>query len=131
MIRSLIARGAAALALLSLISVSPAAAQSVAGAAPPLHADTVIQGAASDIGVSIAANTATTITAANTSRRGFSIQNQTAGNCYLSGSAAATADYHSLLIATGTYYESKDSHVGTGALSVICASAGGLYGRQW
>ena len=102
-----------------------------AGTAQIGTVNTVVQGTATDIGATMVANTATTIAAINTSRRGFAIQNQTAGNCYLSGTATATADYHSLVIAAGAYYESKDSHVGTGALSVICASAGGLYGRQW
>ena len=93
--------------------------------------DTIVQGAATDIGASVTANTSTTLASANTSRRGFAIQNQTAGACYLSGLATATLDYHSMLIPAGALYLSSDSHVGTGALSIICAQAGGVYGRQW
>jgi hypothetical protein len=113
------------------MAAPPAAAQSVANGGYRTSTDTVVQGASTDIGVSVTANTSATLTAANPARRGFSVQNQTSGACYLSGLATATADFHSLLIPAGSLYESKDSHVGTGALSVICSAAGGVYGRQW
>jgi hypothetical protein len=93
--------------------------------------NTVVQGTATDIGASVSATTATTLAASNASRRGFAVQNQTTGNCYVNGSATPTGSYHDLLIAAGAYYESKDSHVGTGAIQIYCAAAGGVYGRQW
>ena len=125
--------GAATSALQTTGNTSLAAIATALGA--PAQAggkiDTVITGAATDIGASVAAATATQLAAVNASRRGFALQNQTTGNCFLNATGTATQDYHSLLIASGAYYESKDSHVGTAALSVICASAGGVYGRQW
>jgi hypothetical protein len=117
-------------ALASAAFAAPLAAQNTNGI-PTTRTDTVVQGASTDIGASVAANTAMQLVGITLTRRGFAIQNQTAGDCYLSGLATPTADFHSLKIPTGSYYESKDSHVGTGALSIICGSAGGVYGRQW
>jgi len=101
------------------------------GAGTSGKVDTVVSGPSIDIGANVAATTATTLAAANPTRRGFAVQNQTGGPCYLNGIATPTGNYHDLFIASGGYYESKDSHVGTGALQIYCAQAGGIYGRQW
>ncbi len=102
-----------------------------AGSAKIGTVDTVVQGTATDIGATVSAATATVLAASNTSRRGFSVQNQTTGNCWLNGVSTPTGTYHDLLIQAGSYYESKDSYVGTGAIQIYCAAAGGVYGRQW
>jgi hypothetical protein len=96
-------------------------------------ADTIVRSAATDRGTVVAtAGTAQQLMAANSTRRGFSVQNQSSGACYINGSAAATQDYHSLLIAAGSYFETKDSHVGTGAISIVCAVANASeYAREW
>ncbi|UAK23683.1 hypothetical protein [Sphingomonas nostoxanthinifaciens] len=99
----------------------------------PQPVDTVIRSTATDRGASVTtAGTAQQLMAVNTARRGFNIQNQSSGACYISGTGTATQDYHSLLIAAGSFYESKDSHVGTGAISIICAVASAsVYSREW
>ncbi len=66
------------------------------------------------------ASVATTIAPADPARRGFQVQPQ-GGIGYLSGLAAATADQNSLKLPADALYESLPQHVGTGALSVICA----------
>lgn len=86
--------------------------------------DTVVKSASVDRGASVG-TTAVTLMPANAARRGFQIQNQSASaSCYISGLAAATADWHSLLIAPGAYYETPPTHVGTGAISIVCTAAG-------
>ncbi len=99
----------------------------------PVAVDTVIPGAAADRGAIVtAAGTAQQLMAANAARRGFSIQNQSSGACYISGQATASADYHSLLIAAGAYYETSPAHVDTRAISVVCTVAGSsVYAREW
>lgn len=70
--------------------------------------------------------------AANASRRGFSIQNQSSGSLWLTGTGMATADQNSLLLAAGDYFESSPHHSGTGALSIIGATAGQpFYAREF
>ena len=69
---------------------------------------------------------------ANTGRRGFSIQNQSGGSLWLSGTGTATADQNSLLLAAGDYFESSPHHSGTGALSIIGTGAGQpFYAREF
>lgn len=94
--------------------------------------DPVVRGTAVDRGVS-AGTTATALMPANPARRGFAVQNQSAASdCYISGQAGATADYHSLKIPAGSYYESPGTHVGTGAISIVCtAAATPVYAREW
>ena len=93
--------------------------------------DTVIVGTAADRG-GLFGTTAATLMAANASRRGFAVQVQSGGPCYLNGTASATADYHGLQITTGSLYETKDSHTGQGAVSIICSAANAaVYSREW
>lgn len=91
----------------------------------------VVQAVTTDNGA-VVGTTAMTLIPANPARRGFSIQNQsTTASCYINGSAAATADYHSLQIGPGGYFE-PDHHVTTGNLSIICSAAGtSVYARSW
>lgn len=93
--------------------------------------DTVIQAADADRGA-IVGTTAVTLIPANTSRRWFSVQNQSgSASCYISGQATATADYHSLLIGPGALYETPPTHVGTGVISIVCTAAGtSVYARE-
>lgn len=95
--------------------------------------DTVVRASATDRGAVVAtANTAQQLMAANSARRGIAIQNQSSGDCYISGQGTATADYHSLKIPSGGYYESPSTHVGTGAISIICTVANAsIYAREW
>jgi hypothetical protein len=71
--------------------------------------------------------------AANASRIGFSVQVQSASaNCWINSGATATADYHSLKISAGTYFESPASFVPTGAISIICDTAAtSVFAREW
>lgn len=95
--------------------------------------DTVVKSAATDRGAVVTtAGTAQTLMAINLSRRGFSIQNQSAGSCYVNGLNTATQDYHSLIVPAASYYETPGTHVGTGAISIVCAVAGAsVYAREW
>lgn len=94
--------------------------------------DTVVKGAAVDRGAAVGM-AAVTLLAANPARRGFALQVQsTSASCYINGATAATADFHSLLVAPGAYYETPSTHVGTGAISIICtAAATPVYAREW
>ncbi|WP_404713206.1 hypothetical protein [Sphingomonas sp. MMS24-J13] len=68
---------------------------------------------------------------ANASRHFVVVQVQsTTASCYINGTTTATADYHSLQIVAGAYYESA-THVGTGAISIICTGAStSVYARE-
>jgi hypothetical protein len=95
--------------------------------------DTVTKSVATDRGAVVTtAATAQQLMASNTARRGFAIQNQSAGACYISGTATATQDFHSLRIDAGAFYETPPTHTGTGAVSIICAVASAsVYAREW
>lgn len=95
-------------------------------------ADTVIRAAPANRGATVG-TTAVTLAAANPSRRGFAIQNQsTTASCYVSTIGTATADFNALWIGPGAYYETPPTHTGTGAISVICTAAGtAVYAREW
>lgn len=99
----------------------------------PLPTDAVVRSTPVDRGAVIAtAGTAQQLMAANSARRGYSVQNQSAGACYISGLATATADYHSLRIDAGSYYETPAGHTGTGAISIVCATAAAsVFAREW
>lgn len=99
----------------------------------PLPVDTVIRLTAADRGAIVTtAGTAQQLMAANASRRGFAIQNQSTGACYINGQASATQDYRSLLIPAGGFYDTPPTHVGTGAISIVCAVANApVYAREW
>ena len=94
--------------------------------------DTVIVATSTDKGASIGTS-ATTLIASNGSRRGYSIQNQsTTATCYVSNIATATADFHSLQIGPGGFYESSSVNIGTGAVSIICSAASTpIYAREF
>lgn len=95
--------------------------------------DTVIAAAATDRGA-IVGTTAVTLIPANPARRGYRVQVQAANNvsCYVNGQAAATADFHSLMIPGGALYETPPTHVDTGAVSIVCSAAGtSVYAREY
>ena len=91
---------------------------------------TATAGTATSFGTSAA-----TLFAANASRHFMTIQVQGApdttgtNGCYINGIAGATADANSLFIARGGYFESA-THVGTGAVSIICTGTMAVYSRQ-
>ena len=152
MIRTLFARGLAALALLSL-AVSPAMAQLAVkdanaatqtittvtqsdgsksyGMTPLLPQVAATAGLAVSFGT-----TATPLFNANTARHFIVLQVQGAQDttgavgCWINGSGTATNDANSLFIARGSYFESS-THVGTGAISIVCSAANmAVYSRQ-
>ncbi len=68
----------------------------------------------------------------NTSRRGLSYQNQSSAAAYVSSIATATADFHSLLLNAGDYFESSPQHVGTGTIYAIGTTYGQpIYAREF
>lgn len=71
--------------------------------------------------------------ASNSSRRGLAYQVQSAtANVWANLLGTATADYHSLKVASGTYYETPPTHINTGAVSVIADTAATpLFAREW
>lgn len=99
----------------------------------PLDVNTVIRATPTDRGLVVTtAGTAQQMMPANTSRRGYVIQNQSSGACYISTIATATQDFHSLLIAAGVYYETPPTHVAMGAVWIICAvSSASVYAREF
>ena len=74
--------------------------------------------------------------AANATRRGWEIQNQSSGNLWVrskgtAGASVATQDQNSLLIPAGALY-TADAHVTPNALSIIGVAAGqAFYAREW
>ena len=129
--------GALTLAFVTTCAPHPAAAQATcdtinaAGHCVP-GADTVVRGPATDRGASVGTS-ATTLMPANAARRGIAIQNQSASaDCYISGQGAASADWHSLKIPGGGYYETPNTHSGTGAISIVCTAASTpVHAREW
>lgn len=117
-----------------LPAIGPKAASGSLSIAPATDAsfDTVIRSTATDRGASVG-TTSVQLMPANSARRGFSIQVQSASaSCYISGLATATADFHSLQIAANAYYETPGTHVATGAVNIICtAAATPVYAREW
>jgi len=101
--------------------------------AATIKTDTVVQASATDRGLSVTtAGTAQQLMAANSARRGFTVQNQSSGDCYINGQATATQDFHSLRIASGAYYETPSTHISIGAISIVCAvSSASIYAREW
>lgn len=91
----------------------------------------VVPATATDRGV-VVGTSAVTLMAANATRKGMSLQNQSStASCYINGITTATADYHSLLIGPGGYFE-PDHHIGAGAISIICSAAStSVYAREW
>lgn len=123
------------------------AAQTAVQSAPGTSATTAVTVQGATAGVALPVNavlrvtttnrsavvgtTATNLMAANTSRQGFAIQVQGSGACYINGLATATADQNSLMIPAGGYFETT-THVGTGAVSIICTVASTpVWAREW
>ena len=80
----------------------------------------------------VSAATASQLMPANPARRGYALQNQSNGNCYVSAAGTATQDWHSLLIVSGGYFETPPTHAPTGAISIICSAPNaGIYAREW
>lgn len=76
--------------------------------------------------------TAQVAIATNASRRGFWIQNQSAGPLYINSLATAVIDNTSLLIPAGALYEPQDIGVPLGNISIIGATTGQAFAaREW
>lgn len=132
----------------SLNGAATNAAQTAVQSAPGTSAATAVTVQGATAGVALPVNavlratttsrsavvgtTATNLMAANTSRQGFAIQVQgSSGACYINGLATATADQNSLMIPAGGYFETT-THVGTGAVSIICTVASTpVWAREW
>lgn len=127
--------------LTSLIALLPASlgiktaanSLSVAPASDALHVVAFQSAATTSISGTIAAGgTAQNAAAANSARRGFWIQNNSAGDLWISTVAAAVASQPSLKIASGALYESPPGGAGTGAISIIGATTSQAFsGREW
>ena len=83
-----------------------------------------------------AAATAQDLMAANAARKGWRVQNQSAGDLYVrskgaAGSTLATADQNSFKIEAGATW-TEDAHVSLYALSIIGAAAGqAFFAEEW
>jgi hypothetical protein len=76
--------------------------------------------------------TAQTLAAANASRRGFSIQNTSAGDLWFSTEATAVALSPSFKIPPNALYEEPAHGVDGGAISIIGATTGQAFSaREW
>lgn len=97
----------------------------------PMPVADVVVSVAIDRGM-IITQTSQVVIPANPARRGWAVQNQsTTGSIYLKSEAAATADYHSLLVGPGGYFE-PDHTYSTGAISAISTEASSpVYFREW
>lgn len=103
----------------------PVVVASDQGAVP---ADTVVKGtAANRSGTITTGGTAQQLMAANASRRGFRIQNQSNGALYFSATGTATMDQNSFLLNAGDYFESSPHFIGTTVVSIIGATTGQAY----
>jgi hypothetical protein len=108
----------------------------VSAAAPlPTTAQGFIGEATSRSGAITTGGTPQDLMAANASRHGWEIQNQSTANLYVrskgaAGTTVATADQNSILIPPGGYYASP--HVTLNALSIIGSATGqAFYAREW
>ena len=76
--------------------------------------------------------TAQTIIAADAGGYHYSVQNNSAGDLWISSLATAIIGQPSLKLATGDYYETPDSLMVTGALSIVGATTGQSFtARKW
>jgi len=72
------------------------------------------------------------VAAANVARRGFFLQNLSAGDLWLNATGAASAGAPSLKVAAGQLYESPAHGVPATAISVLGAAAGQAFAaREW
>lgn len=97
-----------------------------------LKVDTVVQSnAVAPAATTIATGgTAQTLFAANPTRRGMAIQNQSSGDLYIA--TAAALNQSSLRITPGAYYEVPAGHTGTALIQVIGATTGQpFWAREW
>jgi len=79
-----------------------------------------------------AAGQAQQLVAANAARRGFFIQNLSAGDLWLNSTGAASAGAPSIKVAAGQLYESPAHGVPATAISVLGATAGQSFAaREW
>lgn len=75
---------------------------------------------------------AQTLMAANTSRKGFFIQNQSTYDLWISSLGTAAATQPSLWLPAGAYYEPPDIGVPTAAISIFGATTGQAFAaREW
>jgi hypothetical protein len=98
-----------------------------------LTVDTVVRSTSADRGGTITAGgTAQQFMAANTSRRGYVIQNQSTGDLYVNCLATAAANQTSLKVPAGALYSTDPHHSGTGACSIYGATtAQAFYAREF
>lgn len=76
--------------------------------------------------------TAQVLAAANASRRGFWLQNQSSGDLWISSLGTAAATQPSLKIPAGGYYESPENGVPVAAISIFGAVTGQAFAaREW
>jgi len=75
-------------------------------------------------GTIAAGGTAQTLAAANTSRRGFWVQNNSTGDLWINTLATAIVGQPSLVITSGSLYESPVNGCPTGLISIIGATTG-------
>ena len=105
------------------------------GAPLPTTAQGFIGEATSRSGTITAGGTAQDLMAANSTRHGWEIQNQSTGNLYVrskgaAGTTVATADQNAILIPPGGYY--APPHVTQNAISIIGPVTGqAFYAREW
>jgi hypothetical protein len=112
----------------STISALACGTANTAGATYTLSASATAAGKA----VAMTSGGPQQIMAANAARRGFAVQMQSAGNCWLNSQAGATLDFHSLKIPAAGYYDTLPIHVDIGAVSVNCDTAAQQrYGREF
>lgn len=73
-----------------------------------------------------------TLAAANASRRGFWIQNQSSDNLWLSSNGAAVATQPSLQIPSGALYEFPSTGIPVTALAIFGATTGQAFAaKEW
>lgn len=101
--------------------------------ASALNVETVTRSTAVDKGSGSIGTVASTLMAANATRRGIVVRNlSTTATIYINSIATATADYHSYPLYPGEAYESSSFHVGAGAISIISTAANtSVYAREF
>jgi hypothetical protein len=76
--------------------------------------------------------TAQQLMAANASRKGFSVQNVSAGDLWIRETGTAAAAQPSLKLTSGTYFETPAGYGSTGAVSIFGATTGQAFtAREW
>jgi hypothetical protein len=87
--------------------------------------DTVVQGAAVYRGGTITAGgTSQQLMAANSARRGFTVQNQSTTDLYVKVGQTATTNNVSLRLSPGQFYETQPQHASTSVVNIIGATTG-------